>query len=62
MSKAPITVFEHIEDFDNAELPMDDRIERMKEAVEFYNQEYGTKYSPSHTVYEYVKMKYYGGV
>lgn len=62
MTNGSPTVFEYIEDYDNAELYMDARIERLKDAVEAYNLEYGTKHSPSHTVYEYVKSKYYGDV
>lgn len=58
MTNGSLTVFEYIEDFDNAGLSMDERIESLKDAVEAYNQEYGTNYSLSHTVYEYVKMKY----
>lgn len=58
MTNGSLTVFEYIDDFDNAELSMDLRIERLKDAVEAYNEEYGTNHSPSHTVYEYAKMKY----
>lgn len=60
MTNGSLTVFEYIEDFDNAELSMDERIELLKDAVDSYNWEYGTSFSPSHTVYEYVKQKYYG--
>ena len=60
MTNGSLTVFEYIEDYDNADLSMDERIELLEDAVDEYNWEYGTNYSLSHTVYEYVKSKYYG--
>lgn len=49
-----LTVYEFIEDFDNSELPHDEWIEQMEEAVMTYNEEYGTSFDPKHTVYNYI--------
>lgn len=57
MINGSLTVYEYIEDYDNPGLFYDARIERLKDAVEFYNQEYGTSYSPEQTVYKYFQSK-----
>lgn len=49
-----LTVYEFIEDFDNAELPHEEWMEQLQEAVEKYNEEYKTSFDPKHTVYNYI--------
>lgn len=53
-----MTVFEFIEDFDNAELDESDRIERLEAAVMDYNAEYGATNDPQETVAQYERLKY----
>lgn len=51
-----MTVFEYIEDFDNAELDYPEWIEQMTEAVLDYNEEFGTRHNPTSIVARYVAM------
>lgn len=50
-----ITVFEHLEDHDNNELPAYEWEEQLKEAVISYNEEYGTSHDPQKTFNEYCR-------
>jgi len=49
-----ITIYEHLEDFDNAELSHDEWIEQLEQAVIAYNEENKTTFDPKHTVYNYI--------
>jgi hypothetical protein len=55
MSK--LTVYEFIEDFDNAELPHEEWMEQMEEAVETYNEHYNASHNPRVTVINYINRK-----
>lgn len=46
-------LFEYIQDFDNPELSAYDRHEQLREAVEGYNNEYGTAHDPEKTIKKY---------
>jgi len=48
-----LTVFEFMEDFDNAELNDYDRDEQIRDAVIQYNEENGTSYDPDKTLSAY---------
>lgn len=48
-----LTVYEYMEDFDNAELNGSDRLEQLRDAVIKYNEEYGTSHDPKRTLSEY---------
>ena len=49
-----IDIYSWLEDFDNAELPHDEWIEQLEEAVVTYNEENKTNFDPKHTVYNYI--------
>lgn len=60
-----ITVFDYIEDFDNAELDFPEWMEQMIEAVKDYNQERNTLHDPQKIVAQYcamVRREKYGSV
>jgi len=54
-----ITVWEHMEDFDNAELSHYDWREQLEDAVRTYNAENGTAYDPAETFLSYVNRQPY---
>lgn len=49
-----LSIYQWLEDFDDSELPLDEWIEQLQEAVEKYNEEYKTSFDPKHTVYNYI--------
>lgn len=49
-----LTIWEAIEDFDNAELDYESWKEQLEEAVMNYNAEYNTTYDPVKTVQQYI--------
>jgi len=51
-----LTVFQFIEDFDNAELDHDDWMEQLEDAVRTYNEEYQTNHDPRKTVNRYINQ------
>ena len=51
-----MTVYDFIEDWDNAELSEYDWQEQMEEAVRDYNYQYNERYDPTSTVRHYVNM------
>lgn len=55
----PITIFEHLEDFDNNEISVLLWQEIMEEQVMVYNKEYDTSYDPTKTVDQYINRKYH---
>jgi hypothetical protein len=56
----PLTIFEYIEDYDNAELPEYERNEILEEKVVEYNELYNKSYNPEITVrsYHHHKTRY----
>lgn len=52
-----MTVYEFMEDFDNAELDDYEWKEQLKEAVIEYNENYGTDFNPSKIVLKYIQIK-----
>jgi hypothetical protein len=52
-----LSVYEFIEDHDNAELSTEEWLEQMEDAVVTYNEEYGTDHYPKRTVKIYINRK-----
>lgn len=52
-----LSVMEYLEDFDNEDLSDYDRTEQLREAVEQYNYEHGTAYSPDAQIKNYHSWK-----
>ena len=52
-----MTVYEFIEDFDNAELDEYERMEQMREAVIDFNELHSMDYDPTKTVKQYLSRK-----
>lgn len=52
-----MSVFEYMEDFDNDELPDYEHREQLREAVQDYNDEYGTAHDPEEKVIQYFSWK-----
>lgn len=52
-----LTINEFLEDWDNAELTNGEWEEQMEEAVQRYNEEYGTDHMPKSTVRNYKSWK-----
>jgi len=52
-----MTVYEFIEDFDNAELDEYEFIEQLREAVVEFNEIHNTDYDPGRTVRQYLSRK-----
>lgn len=53
-----ITVYEHMEDFDNAELSDYERNEQLREAVQDYNAVHGTEHNPEKCLIRYKAMQW----
>ncbi len=56
-----ITINEWLEDFDNAELPFEDWIEQLRDAMYEYDEKYGTfhPFQPTYNAYiDYKRRKY----
>ena len=51
-----ITVYEYMEDFDNAELPDGAWQEQLEDAVREYNETFGTTHDPYNTFVKYIRM------
>jgi len=51
-----LTVFEYMEDFDNAELDQFEWRDQLLTAVLQFNREYGTDHDPAHTLKRYCYM------
>lgn len=54
MEENKLTIYEFIEDWDNAELSENEWQEQMEEAVQKYNEQYQTNYNPYRTVKQYL--------
>lgn len=54
-----LTVYEFMEDNDNAELSYEEWEEQLEEAVAIYNEEHGTNFHPKRTFLKYVHDKYH---
>lgn len=52
-----LSIYEHLQDFDNAELDHDAWMEQLEEAVENYNAEHGTTHNPRQTVINYINRQ-----
>lgn len=52
-----LTVFEYMEDFDNAELDQFERGVQLRSAVLQYNCEYGTEHDPEKTFRNYIRIQ-----
>lgn len=52
-----LSVYEFIEDHDNAELSHEDWLEQMEDAVVTYNEQYGTDHNPKRTVHIYINRQ-----
>lgn len=52
-----LIIYQYIADFDNSELPDDERIEQLEDAARTYNEENGTVYDVRKVVDKYLCMK-----
>lgn len=49
-----LTVYQHLEDFDNSELSPSERISQLEDAVRTFNEENNTGFDPARTVRIYL--------
>ena len=52
-----ISIFDYMEDWDNAELPDYERDEQLMEAVRDYNEEHGTNHDPQKALIKYKSVQ-----
>lgn len=50
-------LFDYMEDFDNWELPTQDRREQLMEGVVCYNEEHGTNFDPEREFFNYERQR-----
>ena len=52
-----LPLYQFMEDFDNWELPTEDRKEQLMDAVVDYNEQHGTNYNPLAAFFNYERQR-----